>query len=206
MFTLKRNEGKYKARNKAKRTQFEFDVFRPEIVDLMLDACRRLSAVREAKEAYTDHDIPGLGKNFMLETYRKPAIEAYRFYSQYYALLGLHERMRSHQQTGSIDAIPQLLTTPIDHQPWEHRRQILFDDFGMRDPIAALRELPQMLQMVAADVERSKAKDDERGRRIIDDYTEVHTPAANDKFVKQTWDETRRLQSEIEELIAAIAN
>jgi hypothetical protein len=204
MFTLKRNEGKYKARNKAKRTQFEFDVFRPEIVELMRDSCRRLVAVREVKEAYTDHDIGGLGKNFMLETYRKPAIEAYRFYTQYYALLGLLERVQAQRQNGSSDAIPQLLSTPSDEPPWEHRRRILFDEFGMSDTVAALRELPQMLQMVAADVERSKAKDDERGRRIIDDYTEVHTPAANDKFVKQTWDETRHIQREVEELIAAL--
>lgn len=206
MFTLKRNEGKYKARNKAKRTQFVFDVFRPEIVDLMRDACRRLAVVREVKEAYTDHDIAGLGKNFMLETCRTPAIEAYRFYIQYYALMGLLEQVRAVRQRGCGDAIPQLLSTPTDHHPWEHQRRILFDEFGMRDPISALRELPQMLKMVAADVERSKAKDDERGRRIIDDYSDVHTPAAKDKFVKQTWDDTRRLQGEIEELIAALAN
>jgi hypothetical protein len=61
-----------------------------------------------------------------------------------------------------------------------------------------------MLEMAASDVERSKAKDDERGRRIIDDYAEVHTPAAQDKFVRQTWDETRRMQQEVEELIAQL--
>src|SRR5207249_2655638 len=37
LFTLKRNEGKYKARNKARRTPFEFDVFRPDTIDLMRD-------------------------------------------------------------------------------------------------------------------------------------------------------------------------
>ena len=58
--------------------------------------------------------------------------------------------------------------------------------------------------MVAGDVERSKAKDDERGRRIIPDYSDVHTPAAKDKFVLQTWDESRRLGREVEELIAAL--
>ena len=67
-----------------------------------------------------------------------------------------------------------------------------------------MRELPAMLEKIAADVERSKAKDDERGLRIIDDYAAVHTPAAKDKFVQQTWDEARRTQREIEELLAAL--
>ena len=40
--------------------------------------------------------------------------------------------------------------------------------------------------------------------RIIDDYADVHTPAAKDKFVLQTCEETRRLQREVEELIAAL--
>src|SRR5262249_31261788 len=59
LFPIKRNEVKYRARNKARRQQFEFTVFRPEIVDLMRDACRRLAAVRTTKEVYTDIDIDG---------------------------------------------------------------------------------------------------------------------------------------------------
>jgi len=54
-------------------------------------------------------------------------------------------------------------------------------------------------------VEQSKAKDDERGARIIDDYAEVHVEAARDPFVQQTWDETRRLQREVEELLCGLA-
>src|SRR5205807_3277994 len=47
VYTLKRNEGKHQARNKARRKRFDFRIFRPPIVDLMRDACRRLEAVRQ---------------------------------------------------------------------------------------------------------------------------------------------------------------
>ena len=203
MFTLKRNEGKYKARNKARRTKFNFSVFRLDTVDLMCDACRRLEAVRETKEVYTDRDIQGLGKNYMLETSRQPAIDAYRFYIKYYALLGLKDQIQSLLRHGERQQIDRLLTTASDLQTWEHQRQILANesDFGI---VTGLQELQTMLNKVAEDVQKSKAKDDQRGKRIIEDYALVHTPAEEDKFVKQTWEETRQLVSELDDLIAGL--
>jgi hypothetical protein len=64
-----------------------------------------------------------------------------------------------------------------------------------------LRELPDMLAKVAHNVELSKARDDERGSRIMDDYTQVHTEAKRDLFVRQTWEQTTGFQREIEELL-----
>ena len=43
IFTIRRNEGKYRKRNKAKRAKIEFEVFRPEIVDMMVDADMELA-------------------------------------------------------------------------------------------------------------------------------------------------------------------
>jgi hypothetical protein len=202
MFALKRNEGKYKARNKAKRTQFEFDVFRLNIIDLMINASRRLQAVRQAKEWYIEIDIEGLGKNVMLEKSRQQAIGAYTFYVKYYALLGLFDALRRCRGGGSDAILPQLLTTPSDDVRWEHRRRVLHDELRISDAIGALRELPDMLERVARDVERSKHKDDERGARIIDDYAVVHTPASADKFVQQCWEDTRRMQREVEDYLS----
>ena len=59
-----------------------------------------------------------------------------------------------------------------------------------------------MLQKIAADTQDSKEKDDVRGARIIDDYPHAHKPAAKDKFVQQTWEDTKRLQEKIKLLIA----
>jgi hypothetical protein len=204
MYTLKRNEGKYKDRNKARRTQFIFDVFRPDTVDLMRDACRRLEAVRHVKELYIDRDIEGLGKNFMLEAYRKPAIDAYQFYVRYYALTGLNERARQLLDGDSFGTIGGLLSTASDCTTWEHQRQILHDELGVTNVIDGLRQLPAMLEKIARDVEESKAKDDRRGARIIDDYDQVHTPASDDKFVKQTKENTRQQVAELEELIGQL--
>ena len=67
-----------------------------------------------------------------------------------------------------------------------------------------LGHLPEILVQVARDVERSKAKDDERGPRIIDDYAAVHVPAAQDPFVQESWSEARRCQREVEELLSRL--
>jgi hypothetical protein len=204
LYTLKRNEGKHQARNKARRTKFDYRVFRPRIVDFMRDACRRLEAVRAIKEVYTEQDVQGLGKNFLREVYRRPAIDAYRFFIRYYALLALEDQVQSAVRSGEDQALGRLLTTPSSQPRWEHARSVLSEELGVIDVVAGLRELADMLDKVATAVEVSKAKDDERGVRIIDDYALVHVEARQDPFVRQTWDETRRLQHEIGELIARL--
>jgi len=200
LYTLKRNEGKHQARNQARRKQFDYRIFRPRIVDLMRDACRRLEAVASVKEVYTEQDIPGLGKNFLREACRQPAIEAYQFFIRYYALLALKNQVQAALEDGE-PAISRLLTISGSQPRWEHARRILIEELGVTDPVAALRLLPEMLDTIATAVERSKAKDDDRGARIIDDYAEVHISASADPIVRQTWEETRRLQAELAELV-----
>jgi hypothetical protein len=199
LFMLKRREANYRLRNKARRAHFDFTILRPDTVDLMRDACRRLEAVADVEDVYTGRDIPGLGKNYMLDRSRRPAIAAYRFHIRYYALLGLEKRVRQALEHG--EDLEQLLTTPCHSLPWEHQRRLLVGELGVTDVVAGLRELPAVFDRVAADVERAKAKDDTRGREIIDDYETVHVPAAQDKFVRQTWDEARRLKAEVAELL-----
>jgi hypothetical protein len=199
IYTIRRNEGKYKARNKARRSRFVFDVFRPDIVDLMLDSRRRLSDVPDRKEVYTDRNIKGLGKNYLLERSRAEAVGTYTFYIRYYALLGLMNRVES----ASKKDLAALLTTKTRDRRWEHERQILLGEFGSdAKPAELLGKLGEMLQKIAADTQDSKEKDDVRGARIIDDYPHAHKPAAKDKFVQQTWEDTKRLQEKIKLLIA----
>ncbi|HIE05083.1 MAG TPA: DUF4954 family protein [Candidatus Latescibacteria bacterium] len=203
MFTLKRNEGKFKDRNKARRTKFTFDVFRPETVDLMKEARRRLQGVREVKEVYTEEDIPGLGKNYMLEKSREPAIEAYTFYIRYYALLGLKEQVEKLLAEGK--GVDGLLDTPSSDPKWEHQRRTIAEELPGTSVPELLRTLKDMQEKVARDIEESKRKDDRRGARIIPDYMDAHTPAEEDKFVRQTWQETRKLQEEIDQLLAELS-
>jgi hypothetical protein len=200
IFTIRRNEGKYKSRNKAKRTQFVFDVFRPDVVDLMLSARKRLAEGVQKKEIYTDRDIKGLGKNYLLEANRVSAVETYTFYIRYYALLGLMKQLESEPNWAAT-----VLTTKTKHPQWEHERAILVGEFGA-DAKATdlLASLGEAVEQIAVDTQVSKEKDDSRGARIIDDYPHAHKPAAEDKFVKQTWTETRELQARIKTLIEKI--
>jgi hypothetical protein len=96
------------------------------------------------------------------------------------------------------------LATPGGNPLWEHQRKILLDELGERDAVAALRQLPALLEKVGRDVEGSRAKDDERGRRIIDDYAETHADASADPFVIRTWAEVRRLQAEVEQTLGRL--
>jgi hypothetical protein len=201
LYTLKRNEAKYRARNRARRTALAFEVFRPDTVDLMRDACLRLEAVTEPKEVYTERDIPGVGKNYLREAVRRPAAAAYRFHMRCYALLGLLGRAQAALRAGYADVAGRLLATPGDDPRWEYQRRLLAEFLDVTDVRDGLRELPELLEKAARDVERSRAKDDERGPGIIDDYAFTHVPAGRDAFVCQTWDETRRLQAELKQLL-----
>src|SRR5262249_42146537 len=138
LFALKRNLMKYQARNRSRRTRFTFRIFRADTVDLMRDAARRLEAVSRIKEIYTENDIEGLGKNFLLEAHRQPAISAYRFYTAYYALLGLKSHLQQLLKAKRCGEMHEVLTLPSDQPLWEHQRRILAEDFGVTDVMEAL--------------------------------------------------------------------
>ena len=207
IYTIKRNEGKYAKRNKAKRSHLVFEVFRPDVVDLMLDARKRLSSPKSQKNCYTSKDIRGLGKNYLLEKSRLNAIEAYTFYIKYYALLGLKRELTRLSEAKSLnsESIKSLLSSQSKDARWEHERKILIQELKDKDTTECLRLLSQMQEKIAKDVQVSKEKDDLRGQRIIPDYADAHPEAAKDSFVKQIWEETRKMQQEIENLIKAIS-
>lgn len=195
LFTLRRNEGKYKKRNKARRSKFDFEVLRPEIVELMIEARRRLRDVDNVKDFYLEKDIPGLGKNYLMEENRMKAIEIYSFFIQYYALMGLKIRVEEERSFENI------LEKSSEDRRWEQQRRILKEEFPEKSTKELLQILLKMQEEIAEMVEESKRKDDLRGRKIIDDYDEVHTLAEDDSFVKETWEETKTLKREIQSLI-----
>jgi hypothetical protein len=167
----------------------------------MRHACRRLDAAPAGNDVYTDRHIEGLGKNFLREANRIQALAAYGFFIKFYALKKLSQEVRSAYRQGCADSLADLLTRPSDHPEWEHPRRILVEELGETGAVAALRQLPAMLEQVATWVERSRAKDDVRGSAIIPDYADVHPLAAEDSWVRQTWAQTRELQEEIQKHI-----
>jgi hypothetical protein len=199
LYALRRNEWKYRARNRARRLKLDFTVLRPEVIELMRQAYRRLEAVTEIKEIYTARDIKGLGKNFMTEASRQSAMKAYRFVLMYDALSGLLEQVSTVSAEDSTH-LDSLLVTPSDDTAWEQQRRILVEQHELTDVRSCLDRMSEVAGKLAQDIERSKAKDDQRGSEIIDDYADAHLPVEQDPFVVQTWQEARRLQSELKEL------
>jgi hypothetical protein len=198
-YALVRTESKHRSRNRARRSRFDFAILRPQIIDWIRSACRRLERVKEIKPVYTDGDIIGLGKNFLLEASRQRAIDGYRFHVRRYALMKLREKMAS---ANARDA--QVLAEVSDEPEWEHARLIVRQDLAISRIEDGLSSLSSMQEEFAKAVERSKAKDDERGPRIIDDYADVHVRAAEDPVIRQTWEETRCLQEEIKTLLTRL--
>jgi len=205
LYALKRNEKKFRDRYPGRRWPLEAEIFRPDMIDMMRSALRRLEEVTAVKDVYLDREIDGLGKNYMLEANRLRAISSYRFHILLYALLGLKDRVAMLLDQGTDLRVEHLLVMPTNQARWEHQRRILIDEWKSADVLSALRQLPTMLEKVACDVEQARRKDDERGRHIIDDYAEVHVPAEEDPLVRQTWQETRQRQRETEDLIARLS-
>ena len=197
IYSVRRNEEQYKKRDRSRRSRFVFDVFRPDTVDLMLDARSRLQAAG-GKDVYVEKDIPGLGKNFMVEKSRARGIETYTFYARYYALMGLKRKLEAGGEPAGI------LDRPTGEGPWEHQRGIVASELPGDDVKSLLGRLVEAQRRIAGDVLTSKTKDDVRGVRIIDDYASAHTAARDDAFVVRTQEETKALETEVNELLVKI--
>ncbi|RJP62161.1 MAG: DUF4954 family protein [Candidatus Auribacter fodinae] len=203
IFTVKRNEGKYMKRNKAKRSELVFEVFRPEIIDLMIDARKRLQ-VSQIKDVYTSKEIKGLGKNYMYESSRNAGIEAYTFYLKYYGLKGLYTQVKQLVAANKKDALKTILSAKSSDARWEHERTVLLQELPGKSLSEYLSLLGEMENQIAASVRISKEKDDKRGAEIIPDYNDSHELAKDNSFVKQTQKEADELNAELQKLIKSV--
>jgi hypothetical protein len=205
IYMVRRNEGKYKQRNQARRTEFDFTVFRPEIIDLVVAARDRLKGVRSIKKAYTEKDIPGLGKNYLLEVKRLAGIEAYEFYIEYYCLAALRDRLSGLPAVRRKEMAATVYHDASDDGRWEHARALCVkEEYADRPVSDNLERLIVMLGKISEDTFRAKAKDDERGARIIPDYGAVAGQAADDGFIKSTREQTAKATEQIRTLMASL--
>jgi hypothetical protein len=67
-----------------------------------------------------------------------------------------------------------------------------------------LRRLIDIHARIAADTQRSKERDDIRGKTIIPDYAETNTQAPADGFMKETWERSERVKAELGALISRL--
>ena len=102
---------------------------------------RRLEAVSPPREVYTDRHIDGLGKNFLVESNRRGAVESYHFFIRYYALRGLKDRLACLVRDGWRGPVDQLLHTPSD-QPIVRSPSdsAIAETHGLRNPCGARKK------------------------------------------------------------------
>jgi hypothetical protein len=189
-YGLVRNELKYGKRDRAKRHVIDYKVLRPQLMRLVRDARDRLRAVTVVKPAYLESDISGLGRNFLRDSVRLEAIATYEQTLVRYALrILLNEAESGLTIPGSAE---------IGHE--------LADEL-----VPGLTRDQRLLRLVEIErdnarlVERSKAKDDERGEYIIPGYAQAHTPAAMDPVVKSAWARVERTVERVRALGIAVS-
>ena len=200
IYMIKRNEAKYEKRNRARRESFVFDVFRPETIELMRAAKQRLSRV-SLRPFYTEKELPGLGKNFVTDAAVRSAVQTYHFYVGYYARRGLFDQLIRQELKASSPQAQALLSQTSDDDRWEQQREILAQEESHLEVAGLLEQLVARERMIAEQVQRAKAKDDTRGRKIIPDYDEAHQSADDDAFVRETWTRYEELAAEVDRLL-----
>ena len=184
-YGLVRNELKYGKRDKARRHRIDYKVLRPHIMRLVKDARDRLKNVATVKNAYLESDIPGLGRNFLRDSVRLEAITAYEQTLRRYALRILLNEAESG------------LTIPGSAEIGHELADELLPGLSLHD---RMRKLIEIERENACLVARSKAKDDERGARIIPGYADAHAPAAEDPVVKSAWARVERTTERVRAL------
>lgn len=195
LFAVKRNERKFRERDRSLHSRLDHRVFRRETVEMMLSARMRLEGAGGGT-IYTEQHIPGLGKNFMRESVRETAVEAYRFHAIAFALSGLLQRI---EERGKIPAT--ILKRPSSNEEWEFQRRLIVEETSLTDPKEALLRYLESLRLMAREVEASKARDDERGRRIIPDYTDHHLLAHEHPFVRAFREEVEEIEDRVLDLL-----
>lgn len=205
MFLVKRNEAKFASRNKATRTKMPLVVFRSEIIDLIINAKKALCAAPHPKEYYTDTDIPGIGKNFITHKNVQSAIDTYNFCIEQYCLQGMFRWLQQLHQFGNIAAL--FISETMDDE-WEHcRLTALAEGYTSATPATLLDRLSFLQEHTMQSIIDSKRRDMLRGRKIMRDYDDAHSPAEEDPFIVSAQKQHHTLLQEIQMVkIALIAN
>jgi hypothetical protein len=161
IFFVMRNASKYRKRNKAKRVAIKYDIFRSEIMEIMIEARNRLREVSESKEYYTEKDISGAGKNYLTETARQKGVETYTWFLKYYALTVF---------------MSQLLGETRDESDYKTANMIMSTELTSVTEKEKIELFVAMDKTVADSVLKCKQRSSRS--RIIDDY---RGPSAADK-------------------------
>lgn len=204
LYTLVRNEVKYRKRNRARRDSFEFTILRPDIVDMMVTARSRLQSA-SGSGIYTDREIAGAGKNFITAAGVRSGIESYDFFIKYYALRMYAKRAGRLIAGGSALNENLILEDDPGIKWWHHARLILESDgLASRGAAANIEMFIDMTRKIYTRTLNSRRRDYERGSAVIEDYGIYHDLPENDPVVRDLRDRTGIEISRAEQIISML--
>ena len=167
-YALDRNLYKYSLRGKGIVPSTFYSIFSPDTVRYVYDAYQRLQ-VNTIRDIYTKEQIDGLGENFMRERIRQQAIKTYQEYMERYALeliitLVVND---ANLQTQPVKELRRMATNEANKDVM--RVVALPETFD-----ELLKRYRQLEKDWYERVTHGLDKDNERGRKIFDDYDDAH--------------------------------
>ena len=166
-YALDRNAYKYSIRGKGIVPSTFYSIYNPETARLVFDAYNRLQ-VSIVKDVYTKSDIDGLGENFMRERVRQSAIKTYGEYLERYVLDLMLTLVESDESLSKQS--PRELRKLLGDTNKEIARVVTLPE-TMDDLVKRYRQLDkEWFDNVSHGLDR----DNERGRKIFDDYDSAH--------------------------------
>lgn len=167
-YALDRNAYKYSVRGKGVVPATFFSIFNPETVRCVYDAYCRLQ-VATIRDVYTKEHIDGLGENFLRERVRQQALHTYSEYLERYVLESIITMVVNDVNllAQPVKELRRLITTELNKDVV--RVVPLSDSF--EDLVKRYRQLEKdWFERVSHGLD----KDNDRGRKIFDDYDDAH--------------------------------
>ena len=167
-YALDRNLYKYSLRGKGVVPSAFYSIFNADTVRYVCDAYQRLQ-VSDVRDIYTKEHIDGLGENFMRERVRQQAMKTYREYLERYAL---------EQIITLVVNDTSLQTQPVKELRRMATNELNKDAMRLVNLPDTFEELLKRYRQLEKDwferVTHGLDKDNDRGRKIFDDYDDAH--------------------------------
>lgn len=197
IYAILRNEKKFAARSYSNDPSAFTGILRAEIIDMMLKARDTLSAA-PIKDFYTDKDINMLGQNYMTRRSLESGIESYNFYIRYYIGSALWNKLRPRPDNTAQQAD---IFFAGNNKINEHALALADKEFAEKNVQQQLQDFASKNQTIAEKILRSKTRDDQKGRLIIDDYEYVNVTADNDPLIIETAKKAEEIQKAVNEFL-----
>ncbi len=205
IYAIIRNESKFIKRSRPGQNRIDLEIFRPENIDMMIDAVKRLEKINIKKDVYTPDDISGTGKNFITEKSRITGIEAYNFHIAFYALKHLAERAAK-MLGDNVAPEPEVLFRNDPQNPcWIHAVSVL-EQIKLKDvPLKEnLKNYIYFISRLNNEVIESRKRDYTRGIGIINDYGQFHKGPEHDPLIIELKEKSEIEKSRLMQIIKII--